>query len=236
MNKFLFSSLFGALAAVSLAQDPGFRPLERPRQPVPAANPGVSAGVTGAALLTSMENLDNTRPIEVDYVISIRIVEDRKDPVQQKVAVTGEVQVPYIGLVRAQGRSCRELAYTIKRELEKSYFISATVLIAIDQVPIREGMRQEDIDTYTMFGFVLKQGKYDLSKYEDMTISQVILRAGGFAQFADVEHVIVVRSTPGGEKRILVNVDSIMRKGLLQNDIFIRKNDVIIVPEKKINF
>ena len=236
MNKLLFSSLFSALAAVSFAQDPGFRPLERPRQSAPVANAGVSGGVTGAALLTSMENLDNTRAIEVDYEISIRIVEDRKDAVRQKVAVTGEVQVPYIGLVRAQGRSCRELAYTIKRELEKSYFISATVLIAIDQVPIREGTSTEDIDTYTMFDFVLKQGKYDLSKYEDMTISQVILRAGGFAQFADVKHVIIVRSTPMGEKRILVNVDDVMRKGLLNNDIFIRKNDVIIVPEKKINF
>ena len=236
MNKFLFSVLFGAASAVAFAQDPGFRPLERPRQPTPAANSGVSNSVTGASLLTSMENLDNTRPIQANYVISIRIVEDRKDAVQQKVAVTGEVQVPYIGLVRAQGRSCRELAYTIKRDLEKSYFISATVLIAIDQVPITEQQRVEDIDTYTMFGFVLKQGKYDLSKYEDMTISQVILRAGGFAQFADVKHVIVVRTTPQGDKRILVNVDDVMRRGKLQNDIFIRKNDVIIVPEKKINF
>ncbi len=237
MNKILFPVLFSVISSITMAQDPGFRPLEPARKPAVVGNSGGGSGaITGAAILTSMENLDNTHPIQVDYIISIRIVEDRKDAVQQKVAVTGEVQVPYIGLVTAKGRSCRELAYTIKRDLEKSYFISATVLIAIDQIPITEGIRSEELDSYTMFGFVLKQGKYDLPKHEDLTISQAILRSGGFAQFADVKHVKIVRTTGQGEKTILVNVDNVMRKGLLQNDIYIRRNDVIIVPEKKINF
>ncbi|MBL9134126.1 MAG: polysaccharide biosynthesis/export family protein, partial [Verrucomicrobiaceae bacterium] len=196
--------------------------------------------ITGAAVLTSMEVLDNSRPIQPGYIISIRILEDRKDAVQQRVAVTGEVQVPYIGLVKAAGRSCRELAYSIKRDLEKSFFITATVVIAIDQVPENprnmgpDGTMRE-LDTYVMFGFVMKQGKYDMPM-EDLTISQAILRAGGFAQFADVKHVKIVRTTPQGEKKIMVNVDDIMRKGLLQKDVFVRQNDVIIVPEKKINF
>lgn len=238
MNK-IFFILFGAvLSASTYAQDPGFRaPEAGNRQPV-AASVAAPSGPQ-AAMLTNMDSLDNTRPIQPGYIISIRIVEDRKDAVQNKVAVTGEVNVPYIGLVKAAGRSCRELAYSIKRDLEKSYFINATVLIAIDVIPpederVMRGM--EELESYTMFGFVMKQGKYDLPKHEDLTISQAILRAGGFAQFADVKHVKIVRSTKQGDKRIMVNVDDIMRKGLLQNDIFLRRNDVIIVPEKKINF
>ena len=87
-----------------------------------------------------------------------------------------------------------------------------------------------------MFGFVLKQGKYDLPPTEDVTISQAILRAGGFAQFADKEHVRIVRTTPQGEKSILVDVSSIMVKGQMQKDIYLRKNDVVIIPEKTVNF
>lgn len=223
------------------AQDPGFRLPETSRPP---ANQGAASGnatgagtITGAAVLTSMEVLDNSRPIEPGYVVSIRILEDRKDAVQQRVAVTGEVQVPYIGLIRAAGRTCRELAYTIKRDLEKSFFISATVVIAIDQIPEDKGrFGMSEIETYTVFGFVLKQGKYDLPATEDVTISQAILRAGGFAQFADKEHVRIVRTTPQGEKSILVDVASIMVKGQMQKDIYLRKNDVVIIPEKTVNF
>ncbi|MFM2168738.1 MAG: hypothetical protein RIS79_3109 [Verrucomicrobiota bacterium] len=183
-----------------------------------------------------MDVLDNSKTIQPGYVVSIRILEDRKDAVQQKVAVTGEVQVPYIGLVRAAGRTCQELAYSIKRDLEKSFFISATVVIAIDQVPEGRDIYSTELEIYTVFGFVLKQGKYDLPATEDVTISQAILRAGGFAQFADKEHVKIVRTTPSGEKTILVDVTSIMVKGQMQKDIYLRKNDVVIIPEKTVNF
>jgi protein involved in polysaccharide export with SLBB domain len=121
--------------------------------------------------------------------------------------------------------------------LEKSFFISATVVIAIDQIPDTPGGTYGvELETYTMFGFVLKQGKYDLPATEDVTISQAILRAGGFAQFADKEHVRIVRTTPQGEKSILVDVSSIMVKGQMQKDIYLRKNDVVIIPEKTVNF
>lgn len=226
--------------AEAYAQDPGFRMPSPPRQSQQSQG-GSSASnssgtITGAAVLTSMDVLDSSRAIQPGYIVSIRILEDRKEAVQQKVAVTGEVQVPYIGLVRAAGRTCKELAYTIKRDLEKSFFISATVVIAIDQVPEGRDIYSTELETYTMFGFVLKQGKYDLPATEDVTISQAILRAGGFAQFADKEHVKIVRTTPSGEKTILVDVSSIMVKGLMQKDIYLRKNDVVIIPEKTVNF
>ena len=70
-----------------------------------------------------------------------------------------------------------------------------------------------------------------------MTISQAILRAGGFAQFANPKKVKLVRQLPNGEnKTILVNCDDIMRKGNLNKDIYIRNGDVVIVDERKVNF
>ncbi len=243
MKTLIVSSLVAAVffaGSFVQAQDPGFRAPAAPAKPEAPRNDNSSTGgtITGAAVLTSMERLDDQKPIQPRYVISIRILEDRKEAVQQKVAVTGEVQVPYIGLVRAEGKTCRQLAYEIKKELEKSYFITATVVIAIDDYPINDPMltKSYEIDTYTVFGFVLRQGKYDIPATEDVTISQAILKAGGFAAFADPEHVKIVRTTPTGNKSILVNVDSIMRKGEMHKDIYLRRNDVIIIPEKTINF
>ncbi|MCA9458655.1 MAG: polysaccharide biosynthesis/export family protein, partial [Nitrospira sp.] len=170
--------------------------------------------------------------------ISIRILEDRREALQQTVAVTGEVQAPYVGLVNARGKTCRDLAFTIKRELEKNFFKHATVVIAIDTLNPADQIREREVDLefYVMFGIVVRQGKYDLPSNEDISISQAILRAGGFAQFANKEKVKIIRKTPQGNKTILVNVDGIMRQGDLERDIFIRKDDVIIVEEKTVNF
>jgi polysaccharide export outer membrane protein len=142
------------------------------------------------------------------------------------------------GWLAPEARPCRDLAYNIKRELEKNFFTKATVVIAIDKLNERDQIAEGaiDLEFYVMFGIVARQGKYDLPTNEDITISQAILRAGGFAQFANKERVKIVRKTPQGNKTILVNVDGIMRKGDLERDIFIRKDDVIIVEELSWNF
>jgi protein involved in polysaccharide export with SLBB domain len=93
------------------------------------------------------------------------------------------------------------------------------------------------LEFFTVFGQVLRQGKYELPSDEDVTISQAILRAGGFAQFGNPKRVKVVRQLPDGQnKTILVDCDDIMRKGNLSKDIYIRSGDVVIVDEKKVNF
>lgn len=239
MKKLSLSLLFLASVLPCLqAQDAGFRiPADSGRSAKSAAASGpVSAG---AAVLSSMDVLDNSQTIAAGDTISIRVLEDRRDALQQLVAVTGEVNVPYIGLITARGRTCRELAFAIKKELEKNFFQHATVVIAIDKLNEidAKSIREVEIDFYVMFGIVAKQGKYDLPPNEDITISQAILRAGGFAQFANKEKVKIIRKTPNqGNKTILVNVHDIMQMGNLEKDIYIRKDDVIIVEEKTINF
>lgn len=228
--------VFAFIALNVNAQDPGFRAAGAPTTSRQASQTGDVN--KGAAVLTSMDVLDNNRPISAGDTISIRILEDRRDALQQMVAVTGEVQAPYVGLVNARGKTCRDLAYTIKKELEKNFFKNATVVIAIDKLNERTQMeeREVDLEFYVMFGFVAKQGKYDLPSNEDITISQAILRAGGFAQFANKQKVKIIRKTPQGNKSILVNVDGIMQQGDMERDIYIRKDDVIIVDELNWNF
>jgi polysaccharide export outer membrane protein len=193
-----------------------------------------------ASGLNSMDVLDNVRAIRPGDIVSLRVIEDRKEPKQVTVGVTGEIQAPYVGLVKAAGRTSRGLAEAIKVELERSYFKKATVIVAIDQTREESrgpGIYNVDMEFFTVFGQVLRQGKYELPSDEDITISQAILRAGGFAQFGNPKQVKVVRQLPNGQnKTILVNCDDIMRKGNLNQDIYIRSGDVVIVDEKKVNF
>lgn len=240
-HRILFFLLLFVLPPL-IAQDPGFQPPANTAGQG-TASPGTAppgSATMSAGMLNSMDVLDNTRPIRPGDVVSVRVIEDRKEPRQMTVGVTGEMYVPYAGLVKAAGKTSRQLADEIKVELEKSYFKKATVIVAIDRTMEERrglGYYSVDMEFFTIFGQVLRQGKYELPTDEDITISQAILRAGGFAQFGNPKKVRLVRQIPGGQsKTILVNCDDIMRKGNLSKDIFIRGGDVVIVDEKKVNF
>lgn len=245
MNRYL-PTLFSCvmIAAVANAQDPTFRLPEtrRSSQETPAPAASNEAAPKSASVINDMSVVDNTIQIQPGYIISLRIVEDRKEAIQLRVGVTGDINAPHIGLVRAAGRTCRELAFSMKQQLEKSLYNTATVIVAIDQIPDRGpngpkmGYDTKELDVVTVFGQVIRQGKYELPDNEDMTISQAILLAGGFAQFANPKKVKLVRKTPQGSKSILVNVDQVMRRGNLDKDIYLRRGDVIIVDEKTVNF
>lgn len=61
-----------------------------------------------------------------------RIVEDR-DPSRTLVVLnTGEINFPYIGRVKAVGKTCRELASTIKPLLETDNYHQATIILGLD--------------------------------------------------------------------------------------------------------
>jgi polysaccharide export outer membrane protein len=237
--RHLLTLLSIAAFGILHAQDPGVREYDERRSAAPSAPTGDVA--RSAAILNSMDVLDDTRPIQSGDVISMRIVEDRKEPIQLRVGVTGEVNAPYVGLVKAIGRTSKQLAMEVKRKLELNYYNSATVIVAIDLESIdnpnsRLRTGGYDINFFTVYGQVIRQGKYELPTDEDITISQAILRAGGFAQFANPTKVKLVRKTRQGNKTIQINLDQIMQRGNMEYDIYIRENDVIIVDEKKVNF
>jgi polysaccharide export outer membrane protein len=241
-SRLAFILFLSSLSLANLsAQDPGVREYETRRESSGGISSSADTVAKSAAVINSMDVLDDTQPIESGDVISMRIVEDRREPLQLRVGATGEVNAPHIGLVKASGRTCKQLAHEMKRRLELNYYNTATVVVAIDlkrQDDPNARIRTSgyDIDFFTVYGQVLRQGKYELPADEDITISQAILRAGGFAQFAAPQKVKLVRKTPKGNKTIVIDLDQIMRHGNLEYDVFIRNNDVIIVDEKKVNF
>ncbi len=190
-----------------------------------------------------MEALDDSIPLRVGYRVSLRIVEDKDKTLSLLVQDSGDIVAPHLGLVRAAGRTCKNVAFYMKRELEKQYFQQATVIVSIELIPrpingtgIIGPNGPEDI--FTVFGQVARQGKYEMLPDEELTISQAILRAGGFAQFAKTKDVRIIRKVKNQEKPVVihVNVNDIMTKGRLHLDIPVRPNDVIIINEKTVNW
>jgi polysaccharide export outer membrane protein len=183
-----------------------------------------------AAYSTSMDVLDDERPLRIGDRLSMRVVEDREAPVSLFVTDSGEVEVPLIGRVHAKGLTCKRLAYEIKAPLERDYFYKATVIVALDMAGLKSP------GTVYVTGQVHNQGPVDIPPDETFTVSKVIMRAGGFADFANKRKVKLIRKKGNSTETILVNVDEVVRKGRLDKDPVVEAGDTIIISERLINF
>ena len=189
------------------------------------------SAASAVAYTNSMEVLDNVRPLKKGDQLSMRIVEDKKPPISLVVSDSGEVEVPLVGRVQAEGKTCKALAYAIRAPLQREYFYHATVIIALDLET------QRSPGTIYVSGQVHNQGPMAIPPDETFTVSKAILRAGGLADFANRKKVKLLRSKPGGgTQTIIVNLDAVMNKGRVDLDPVIQPDDRIVVPERMINF
>ena len=136
----------------------------------------------------SMAVLDDKKRLGSDDFVSFRVVEDRDNESQHlRVNDNGELEVPYIGLVPASGKTCDELAYNIKAALEREYYYHATVILAVDQVS------EKSRGKIYVYGAVKGQGPQEIPPDEIYTVSKAIIRAGGFGDFADKRKIKITR-------------------------------------------
>jgi len=207
--------------------------------PQPVSAPGsaqssMPSGISSTAAVSatvSMEVLDDSRPLSIGDAVNVRIVEDRDPPVTLQIKDSGDLEVPYVGRVRAAGLTPRRLAYAIKAELERDYYHNATVIIGLDTA------RQQSAGLFYITGMVGSPGPQEIPTYEKLTVSKAILRAGGFSNFANQRKVKLTRAGPDGQTDTqVIDVKEIIERGRLDLDVEIRPNDFIIVPERLINF
>ena len=183
------------------------------------------------AYTNSMAVLDDTRPLSVGDRVSLRVVEDRKPPVETFVTDSGDMEVPLIGRVKASGKTCKSLAREIKTALDKEYFYNCNVIVGLDLASVKSRGK------VYLSGPVKGQGAMELPPDENLTLSRAIMRAGGFNDFTNKKKVMLVRKDRNGkEERFTVDVGSILEKGKTSADIVLQPEDVIIVPQRLFNY
>ena len=188
--------------------------------------PGTNEASAVVSATNSMEVLDSSRRLRLaGDRLSYRVVEERRQPVGLTVADSGEVEVPLIGRVRASGRTCKEFAESIKPLLEREYFYRATVIVGLDAVSAKARGR------VYISGQVRQQGPIDIPPDERFTLSKAVLKAGGFADFANHRKIKLIRKTASGTAQTtIVDLDVVTVKGQLDKDPELQPDDTIIVP------
>jgi polysaccharide export outer membrane protein len=217
------------LVAASLAAMTGVRAQESSPMPsIPRAVPVDPPKTSSTVMRTnSMAVLDDKKRLGSNDYVSFRVVEDRDNESQLlRVNDNGELEVPYIGLVQAAGRTCRDLAYNIKIALEKEYYYHATVILAVDRVSEKSRGR------IYVYGSVKGQGPQEIPPDESYTVSKAVIRAGGFGDFANKRKVKLTRKDG---KDLTVDLKRIIEEGHTEEDVVLQPDDQIYVPQRLIN-
>jgi polysaccharide export outer membrane protein len=226
-------SLFLSLSALALlpqlhanGQDSSPLPTVARATAVEPSEPGTASNTV--LRTNSMAVLDDKKRLGTDDFVSFRVVEDR-DNLSQRLRVNdnGELEVPYIGLVPAQGKTCRELAYNIKSALEKEYYYHATVILAVDRVS------EKSRGKVYVYGAVKAQGPQEIPTDETYTVSKAVIRAGGFSDFADKRKVKVTRKDG---KDFVVDLKRVIEQGHTEDDVVLRPDDQIYIAQRLVNF
>jgi protein involved in polysaccharide export with SLBB domain len=241
MQRLILFSLVCAASPV-LAQIPTPLPYSDASASQPIATtpaPAAAAPVANNAVPALMNGYvpDATYKLRVGDAISFQILEDKvwdsqNVPKSLVVEDSGETDVPYIGRVMAVGKTCKQLAEEIKESLEADYYKQATVVLSLN-------VANRILGRAYIWGQVHNQGAIDIQVNENLTAGQAILKAGGFADFANKKKVKVVRGVVGadGTKQTFdLDMEQILDEGKTEKDIILQPGDLIIVPSRLINF
>lgn len=198
--------------------------------------PGVESAIApdtkgeAPAASSAMDTLDDHQKFGPGDKVMFQVVEDQDPPQSLTITESGDLAVPYYGLVHAAGKTCRELAAEIKESLEKNLYYRATVVVALE-VANRTGVTGKVYVT----GQVRQPGGFDIPAKENLTVSKAILSAGGFSDFSDKKHVRLIRKTTEGDKTFVVNVVAVWQ-GHLDQDVPVQAGDTVVVPARMVNY
>ena len=174
----------------------------------------------------TMDFLDDHQKLGPGDRLTYRVIEDEDEPRSLTVTDSGDLEVPYYGLVHAASKTSRQLAREIRTLLERQLYYQATVIIAV-----------EVVNKARVSGKVYVTGQVRNSGgYEIPAVSKAILNAGGFSDFSDKKNVRLIRKTANGKQTFVINILDIWEKGNLDKDLVVQPDDLIVVPARLVNY
>ncbi len=133
------------------------------------------------------------------------------------VGVDGRISVPLVGDVEAEGKTTAELTADLRDRLSR--FLSAP--------SVTVGVKQSNNSSFYVVGRVAKPGEYPLRGRT--TFLQALAVAGGFAEFAKTDRVLIVRRQDRGDAGVFVDYKKLAQGEDLTQNVVLRPSDTIVV-------
>lgn len=171
-----------------------------------------------AAAVTSEAQSDPTYVIGPDDVLAILFWRDKDTSAEVVVRPDGKITLPLINDVQAAGLTPDQLRARVQ-EAAQQYFEDPNVSVVVRQVNSRKVF---------ITGTVAKPGTYPLTS--KTTVLQLIAMAGGLADFAKKDRIMVMRTENGETRSYRFNYKDVSEGKKLEQNIALRPGDTVIVP------
>lgn len=160
----------------------------------------------------------------VDDRVQVAVWRNPDLSVEVPVRPDGKISVPLIGDVQAAGLTPMEVAASIKSKL--GYFIREPYVSII----VTELQSHEYVSRVRVTGAV--RNPQSIPFRQGMTVLDAVLAAGGVNDFAAPNRTRLHRKGKSTVEIIPIQLGTIMTKGGLDSNIYVKPGDVIAVPER----
>ncbi len=137
-------------------------------------------------------------------------------------AEDGNITLPLIGDVKAEGKTPRQLAEVIGKKMARF----------VKEPRIAVGVKKFGEKKVILLGEVMGPGAYRVERGD--RIIDLISRAGGFTEYAIPSATYVVRGGYEKAEVIRVNMGRLIHEADLSQNIYLMENDIVVVPESEI--
>ena len=160
--------------------------------------------------------------LEPGDVVSVKVFQEPDLDRELRVSQEGDLYLPLIGKVEAQGRTIAAVEQTVREAYDRDFLVNPQINIVVLKYQVR---------TVNVLGSVNQPQAVEYPPEQRLTILDAISRAGGFSRLADRRRVRLTRTLPGGRtENTTVNTDELMSGA--KDPLILQKDDVIFVPER----
>lgn len=190
-----------------------------PAQPVPAqpvGTPGTTA--VGQPAATAAPGVPPDYVIGPDDVLSIVFWEQQNHGGDVIVRPDGKITLPLINDVQAAGLTPEQLRQAIVTASTK-FLRDPNVTVIVKQTNSRR---------VYVTGRVNRPGTYVITT--PVTVLQMLALAGGVAEFAKKDEIVVMRTEAGQTNSHKFNYKDVIKGKKLEQNILLKPGDTVIVP------
>jgi len=159
--------------------------------------------------------------------IQISVYQDPKLDRQIIIDQSGMISFPLAGHIRAGGLTAQALEKALRNSLRDKYTSDLDITVS---VVARNSEDDEYKPKFFVTGEVKVPGSYPL--HTKMTVLQGLAVSGGLGPFAARKRIQIHRRVDGVESTFVFDYDGFEAGTILNDNIYLRAGDVIIVPER----
>lgn len=198
------------------------------------------ATVLSLIVVASVALAQSTYRLKDGDVVNLEVLEDEGLNRSLVVLPDGTINVPFIGPVRAGGRTVPQIQAAITSGLAPQFASRPNVFVSVTPRPedpvIPQPPQVEEEETIKIYfmGEVNDPGIREIAP--GTTFLQGVSTSGGLTRFAATKRLQLRRTSSQTGKPVLIKINyhALSRGALLEQDIVLHDGDVILVPERRL--